>query len=95
MKLTRKNVEHVALLARLRLTEQEIELFATQLTKILGYVEKLNELDTDQVEPLFHVVSLHNVFREDKVTPSLPLEKALQNAPDKFQGCFKVPKILD
>ncbi len=95
MKLTRKDVEHVALLARLQLSGEEIELFTTQLTKILDYVEKLNELDTDKVDPLFHVVPLHNVFREDKVAPSLPLEKALQNAPDKAQGCFKVPRIID
>jgi len=95
MKLTLEDVEHVALLARLKLSEEEKHLFTTQLAKILEYVEKLNELNTDEVEPLFHVVPLSNVFREDEVRPSLPLEKVLKNAPKSSHGCFNVPKIIE
>jgi len=95
MKLTLEDVEHVALLARLELSDEEKQLFATQLTKILEYVAKLDELNTDEVEPVFHVVPLSNVFREDEVRPSLPLEKVLQNAPKASHDCFSVPKIIE
>lgn len=95
MKLTLEDVEHVALLARLELSEEEKRLFGTQLTKILEYVAKLDELDTDDVEPMFHVVPLSNVFREDEVRASLPLEKVLQNAPKASHDCFSVPKIIE
>jgi len=95
MKLTLEDVEHVALLARLELSDEEKQLFATQLTKILEYVAKLDELNTDEVEPVFHVVPLSNVFREDEVKPSLPLEKVLQNAPKASHDCFSVPKIIE
>ena len=95
MKLTLEDVEHVALLARLELSEEEKQLFATQLAKILEYVAKLDELNTDEVEPVFHVVSLSNVFREDEVRVSLPLEKVLQNAPKASHDCFDVPKIIE
>jgi len=95
MKLTLKDVEHVALLARLELSEGEKKLFTTRLTKILEYPEKLDELNTDDVEPLFHVVPLSNVFREDEVKPSLPLEKVLKNAPKASHDCFNVPKIIE
>ena len=95
MKLTLEDVEHVALLARLELSEEEKQLFAPQLAKILEYVAKLDELNTDEVEPVFHVVSLSNVFREDEVRVSLPLEKVLQNAPKASHDCFDVPKIIE
>jgi len=95
MKLTLEDVEHVALLARLELSEEEKRLFATQLAKILEYVAKLDELNTDEVEPVFHVVPLSNVFREDEVRVSLPLEKVLQNAPKASHDCFNVPKIIE
>jgi aspartyl-tRNA(Asn)/glutamyl-tRNA(Gln) amidotransferase subunit C len=95
MKLTLEDVEHVALLARLELSDEEKQLFATQLAKILEYVAKLDELNTDEVEPVFHVVPLSNVFREDEERPSLPLEKVLQNAPKASHDCFNVPKIIE
>ena len=94
MKVERGEVEHVALLARLKLSEEEEQLFTSQLNAILDYMEKLNELDTSAVEPTFHVVSHCNTMREDKVKGSLPQESSLENAPDRAQGCFRVPKII-
>ncbi len=94
MKVERGEVEHVALLARLKLTEEEEQLFTGQLNAILDYMEKLSELDTSAVEPTFHVVSHCNTMRQDQVTGSLPQEASLENAPDKAQGCFRVPKII-
>jgi len=94
-KITKKDVEHVAKLARLRLSEKEKEKFAKQLDQILKYVNKLNELDTKKVKPTSHVFSLKNVFREDKVGKSLKVEKVLENAPEKAKGFFKVPKVIE
>ena len=94
MKVEIGEVEHVAHLARLKLSEDEKELFTGQLNAILEYMEKLNELDTGAIEPTFHVVSHQNVMREDEVKESQPQEAALDNAPDKAQGCFRVPKII-
>jgi aspartyl-tRNA(Asn)/glutamyl-tRNA(Gln) amidotransferase subunit C len=94
MKVERGDVEHVALLARLKLSAEEEQLFTSQLNAILDYMEKLNELDTSAVEPTFHVVSHCNTMREDEVKGSLPQEASLENAPDKAEGCFRVPKII-
>ena len=94
MKVETGEVEHVARLARLKLSEAEKGLFTDQLNAILDYMEKLNELDTGAIEPTFHVVSHHNVMREDEVKESHPQEVSLENAPDKAQGCFRVPKII-
>ncbi len=88
-------MEHVAKLARLRLTEEEKEKFGKQLSEILEYVEKLNELDTEKVKPAPHVVPLKNVMREDEVKPSLSVEEALANAPAREGKYFKVPKIIE
>jgi aspartyl-tRNA(Asn)/glutamyl-tRNA(Gln) amidotransferase subunit C len=94
MKVERGEVEHVALLARLKLSKEEEQLFTGQLNAILDYMEKLNELDTRAVEPTFHVVSHCNTMRQDEVKESLPQEASLGNAPDKAEGCFRVPKII-
>jgi len=94
MKVERGEVEHVALLARLKLSEEEKEVFTSQLNAILDYMEKLNALDTGAIEPTFHVVSHCNTMREDEVQGSLPQEASLENAPDRAQGCFRVPKII-
>jgi aspartyl-tRNA(Asn)/glutamyl-tRNA(Gln) amidotransferase subunit C len=94
MRVEISEVEHVARLARLRLSEEEKELFTSQLNAILDYVEKLNELDTSAVEPTFHVVSHRNVMREDEVKGSFPQEVSLENAPDQANECFRVPKII-
>jgi len=88
------NIEDVSLLSRLKLSDTEKELFAGQLHKIIEYTEKLNELDTSCVEPTAHILSMNNIFREDKLRNSLPPDKALQNAPDREGIFYKVPKII-
>ena len=95
MKLNRKDVEHVALLSRLELSEQELDNFTGQLDAILEYIDVLNQVDTSAVEPMAHVLEIRNVMRSDEVQPSLPREAALQNAPDAEDGFFKVPKIVE
>jgi aspartyl-tRNA(Asn)/glutamyl-tRNA(Gln) amidotransferase subunit C len=88
-------IGHIALLARLELSEEEKDLFSRQLGSIIQYIEKLNELDTESVEPTAHILPLHNVFREDAVQPSLPREMALQNAPERNEQFYRVPKIIE
>lgn len=88
-------VRKVAKLARLELSDAEVEEFAGQLSAILEYVEKMNEPDTEGVEPLAHCLAMSNVFREDVVTESLGTEKTLANAPERDGDFFRVPKILD
>lgn len=95
MSITAKNVDHVAKLARLQLSEADTERFTDQLNAILKYAEKLNELDTDHVEPTSHPMPLVNVMREDNVRPSWPIEGVLKNAPDEEDGQFKVPAVLE
>jgi len=88
-------IEHIALLARLKLTEEEKRLFSKQVGSIIEYINKLNELGTANVEPTSHVLPLKNVFREDKLRPSLSRDKALQNAPDRNDRFYRVPKIIE
>lgn len=88
-------IEHVALLARLELSDDEKKLFSKQVGSIINYIDKLDKLDTSDVEPTAHVFPIKNVFREDKLRPSLPREKALQNAPGKNDNFFRVPKIIE
>ena len=95
MKLNRKDVEHVALLSRLDLSENELDKFTGQLDAILEYIDVLNQVDTSAVEPMAHVLEIRNVMRSDEVQPSLPREAALQNAPEAEDGFFKVPKIVE
>ncbi len=95
MTLRREQVDYVAHLARLALSEAEREQLGAQLASILAYVEKLNELDTSDVSPTAHVVGLRNVFRDDTEQPSTPREAMLANAPAQACGCYLVPKILD
>ena len=87
-------VQHVALLGRLELTDDEVEHFSKDLNNILEYANTLNELDTSDVPPTSHSFHLENVFREDVVRPSLTIDEALANAPSAEDGCFKVPAIL-
>lgn len=94
-KIDQQQVRKVAKLSRLDLSDAEVEEFTGQLSAILGYVEKMNELDTENVEPLAHCLPVHNVFREDVVKESLGPEKALANAPQQDGEFFRVPKILD
>ena len=95
MAISTKEVEYLALLARIQLTPQELERFAGQLDEILAYVEKLKAARTEGVPPTSHVLELANVFREDQVQPSLPVEKVLANAPDREGSFFKVPQIIE
>jgi aspartyl-tRNA(Asn)/glutamyl-tRNA(Gln) amidotransferase subunit C len=95
MSITPKDVEHVARLARLELSNAEKDQFTEQLNAILKYAEKLNGLDTDNVEPTSHVLPIKNVMRADEKRPSLPIEKVLLNAPDEEDGQFKVPAVLE
>jgi aspartyl-tRNA(Asn)/glutamyl-tRNA(Gln) amidotransferase subunit C len=92
--LTPDDVRKVAKLARLSLPDEKINKFTGQLESILGYIDKLGEVDTTKVEPMAHALPVHNVLREDVVEPSLPLEKVLQNAPDTDGPFFKVPKVI-
>jgi aspartyl-tRNA(Asn)/glutamyl-tRNA(Gln) amidotransferase subunit C len=94
MKVTKELVLHIAELAQLKLREDEIEKFQEELTQILSYVEKLNEIDTSQVEPLSHPLPTINVYRDDKKETSLSREEALKNAPDSTEEFFKVPKVI-
>jgi aspartyl-tRNA(Asn)/glutamyl-tRNA(Gln) amidotransferase subunit C len=89
------NIQYVAHLARLFLTRAEEEQFGAQLAGILGYIEKLKQLDVSGIEPTAHAVPLVNVARADLVLPSLSNEEALRNAPAKANGLFIVPKIVD
>ena len=95
MSITIGDVEHVAKLARLELSEDEKIKYAGQLNAILKYAEKLNELETDDVPPTSHVLKLANVLREDSNRPSLPIEQALLNAPEEEDGQFRVPAVLE
>jgi aspartyl-tRNA(Asn)/glutamyl-tRNA(Gln) amidotransferase subunit C len=95
MKISKEEVERVAKLARLEITETEKEAFSRQLSSILTYMEQLKSVDASGVEPTATVLEQTNVFREDQVRPSLPVAKALMNAPESEEGYFVVPKILE
>lgn len=95
MKITRAEVEKVARLSRLALSEEEMETITGQMDAILGHVEQLNELNTDDITPMAHAVPLENAFRSDEVVESLGAEKALANAPHEADGCFGVPKVIE
>ncbi len=94
-KISRSEVLHVARLARLEFTPQEVEEFTHQLNRIIEYMDQLKELDTEGVEPTFHALAQTNVMRDDQAKPSLSQEEALANAPDRDErGFFRVPRII-
>ncbi|MBL4952277.1 Asp-tRNA(Asn)/Glu-tRNA(Gln) amidotransferase subunit GatC [Neobacillus sp. OS1-32] len=93
-RISTEQVKHVANLARLAITEQEAEKFTKQLDAIITFAEQLNELDTDNVKPTYHVLDMKNVLREDIPQLGLPQEEVLKNAPEHQDGQFKVPSIL-
>lgn len=95
MKIDRLQVEQVARLARLALEAEELDALTGQMDTILGYVEKLNTLNTDGIVPTAHAVPMENAFREDVARPSIGVEKALRNAPAAGNGCFKVPRVIE
>jgi aspartyl-tRNA(Asn)/glutamyl-tRNA(Gln) amidotransferase subunit C len=89
--LSRDQVLHVARLARLELTDEEVERYSGELSKVLDYIETIGELDLDGVEPTSHVIAVENALRADEPRPSLPVEAALESAPDPALGGFRVP----
>ena len=95
MALSRSDVEHVAALARLGLSEEEKELFVSQLSRILDYAETINKLPTEGIPPTSHSIPMKNVFREDKVSPFKDVESIIENAPDEESHMFKVPRIME
>lgn len=93
-RISNEQVKHVANLARLAITEEEAEKLTKQLDAIITFAEQLNELDTENVEPTYHVLDMKNVLREDIPQQGLPREEVLKNAPEQQDGQFKVPSIL-
>lgn len=94
VKISRKQVEHVAKLARLELAEEEIATNTEQLNSILEYAAMLEGINTEDIVPTAHAVPLHNVLREDEIKSSLERDKVLANAPEAEDGFFKVPRII-
>ncbi len=95
MRLSREIVDHVAMLARLGLTEEERERMCEQLSSILEHVSRIQELDTEAILPTAQVIELRNVWRDDEVRPSLPVEAVLANAPESEDGFFRVHAVLE
>ncbi len=96
MKITEKEIQYVADLARLNLTQDETDKLVTDMESIIRYsMDKLSDLDTENVEPMEHVLPIRNVLREDIRTSSYGREEILKNAPEKSEGCFIVPKVLE
>ena len=94
MAISLQDVEHVASLAKLSFTEEEKRKLVSELNEILAYMEQLNSLDTESVEPLAHVIELGNVFRKDDLRPGIGREEALKNAPAKTEKFFRVPRVI-
>lgn len=94
-KIDESLVRHIALLSRLKPSDDEVRLFSEQLSDIIEYVEKLSELDTTDVEPTAHALPIHNVFRDDEPGETLRVDEALANAPQRDGSFFAVPKVLD
>ncbi len=94
--ITKKDLVHIAWLSRLELSEEDTEKYTPKLNSVLDYFEELDKVDTESVEPTYHVLPLNNVFRDDEVTPacSLSQEEALSNAPKRQDGFFKVPRMM-
>jgi len=94
-RISKEQVEHVAHLARLAVTEEEVNIFTNQLDAIISFSEQLNELDTTNVKPTSHVLPMKNVMREDVAKEGLPREEVLKNAPDHKDGQIRVPSVLE
>jgi len=94
MKITKQEIYNVANLARLNISENQVDLFCNQLGNILEYMEKLNKIDTTNIKPTTHAIDLSNAFRDDILKPSINTELAIQNAPAKEDSFFVVPKVV-
>lgn len=95
MSVSLDQVRYIASLARLRFSDQEEKRLAEEMNEILGYVEKLNELDTSGVPPMSHVLDLHNVLRKDEVERRITRDEALKNAPDADSAYIRAPKVIE
>ncbi|MGO9379311.1 MAG: Asp-tRNA(Asn)/Glu-tRNA(Gln) amidotransferase subunit GatC [Dissulfurispiraceae bacterium] len=95
MKLSLDEVRHIAQLSRLALSEEETELYALQLSKIIDYVEQLSNLDTSAIESTSHIIPLNNIMADDILGVSLSLQDALKNAPDAAEKFYRIPKIIE
>lgn len=95
MKIGKRDIEYIANLSRIELSDREKEMFIHQLSDILSYIEKLNKLNTENVKPMAYSINASNVFREDKLEPSIPLSDVLLNAPATKGVFFKVPKVIE
>jgi aspartyl-tRNA(Asn)/glutamyl-tRNA(Gln) amidotransferase subunit C len=95
MSLTAQGVQWVAHLARLQLTETELDTMTRQLSAIVAYVDQLKQVNTEGVEPMAHALAIHNIFREDEAAASLPVDDALANAPQRRGDFYSVPAVLD
>ncbi len=93
-KIDRKLIRHIALLARIEMTDEQAETLGRQFAGIVAYMDKLGELDTDGVEPMAHALDVRNVLAEDTPGRSLPVEQAMANAPARDGGFYKVPKVI-
>lgn len=95
MDITKETVKYVAHLARIELTSQELEILSIQLKDILDFIDKLKEVDVENIKPTSHILPINNVFRSDEAKESLPLQKVLENAPLKEGNFFAVPKVIE
>jgi aspartyl-tRNA(Asn)/glutamyl-tRNA(Gln) amidotransferase subunit C len=95
MSLKEKDIKHVAKLSKLEFSDEEIKGFTEKFNDIVDYMDKLNEVDVEGVEPTYHALNLKNVFREDEVKASIDRKEVLEAAPSKAGGCFKVPKVVE
>jgi len=95
MKIGKKDIEYIANLSRIELSDIEKEMFVHQLSDILSYIEKLNKLNTENVKPMAYTINASNIFREDKLEPSISISDALLNAPVTKGVFFKVPKVIE
>jgi len=95
MKITRAEVEHVSRLARLALSEGELDALTGEMDAILDYVEQLNSLETEGIVPTAHAVPMENAFRSDEVKPGFTPEEALSNAPDAAESAFRVHRVIE
>jgi len=95
MAINKETIKYVADLSRIELTDEELERFSSQLQEVVGFIDQLNKADITGVSPTSHILPLNNVLREDRLTGSLPNEDALSNAPQKKDGFFVVPKVIE
>lgn len=95
MAITKDKVKYIANLARIKLNQKEEEKLSKQLEDIIRFVDKLKEVDVSSIEPTSHILPISNVFREDKLSESLPLKEVLKNAPQSKEDFFVVPKVID